>query len=56
MRETCLRSQRTQRLQNMKGKDRRKRKNRGTKKMENKPLKKCLTEKRTEGHNSIPFS
>ena len=50
MRETLLLSQRTQRTQNMKGKDRRKRK------MENKPLKKCLTEKRTEGHNSIPFS
>ena len=36
MKETCLQSQRTQRLQNMKGKDRRKRKDRGTKKMENK--------------------
>ena len=32
MRETFLQSQRTQSLQNMKGKDRRKRKDKGTKK------------------------
>ena len=53
MREAFLQSQRTQSLQYIKGKDRRKRKYRGTKKIENKPLKRCLTEKRTEGHNSI---
>ena len=35
MRETFLQNQRTQSLQNMKGKDRHKRKDRGTKKMKN---------------------